>query len=90
MIDENHTTKLQELYDYMQNNMVAKSELDAAIADKEAALAAQDEDYAEKFETAMTAVCDDHACKLQQYSDAVNDNYTNKLKLAEEALDKKY
>mgnify|MGYP003294716188 FL=1 len=90
MIDENHTAKLQELYDFMQNNMVEKSELDAAIADKEAALAAQDEDYAEKFETAMTAVCDDHACKLQQYSDAVNDNYTNKLKLAEEALDKKY
>ena len=51
MIDENHTAKLQELYDYMANNMVTTDTMNAELAK-------QDEDFANKFETAIDAVCE--------------------------------
>ena len=72
MIDENHTTKLQELYDYMQNNMVKREFMDAEIAK-------QDADYANKFETAVDALCDDHACKLEMFKEAIEAKHANDI-----------
>jgi hypothetical protein len=83
MIDENHTTKLQELYDYMQNNMVKREFMDAEIAK-------QDADYANKFETAVDALCDDHACKLEIFKEAIEAKHANDIKVLEESIDKKY
>lgn len=83
MIDENHTTKLQELYDYMQTNMVNRSEIDDALT-------AQDADYAEKFETAIDAICDDHACKLETFKEAIEAKHAGEIKVIKESLDKKY
>jgi hypothetical protein len=83
MLDENHTAKLQELYDYMQNNMIQKSEM-------ETALAAQDEDYANKLETAYNAVCDDHACKLNIFKEAIEAKHVKDIEVIKEDIDKKY
>lgn len=83
MLDENHTAKLQELYDYMTNNMVTKDVMNAELA-------AQDEDFAGKFETAVDALCDDHACKLEMYKEAVEKKHAEDIKVIKESIDKKY
>ena len=86
MIDENHTAKItRRLYDYMQNNMDTKENLN------EMHLAAQDEDYAIKFEIAIDAVCSSHACKLQTFKEAIEAKHAkNELKLLKKILIKKY
>lgn len=83
MLDENHTAKLQELYDYMKANMVAKTEMDAALA-------AQDEDYADKLQCAYDKTCEDHANKLAVYAEAVKAKHAKDIKTIEESMDKKY
>lgn len=83
MLDENHTAKLQELYDYMKANMIAKTEMDAALA-------AQDADYAEKLQCVFDKTCEDHANKLQVYAESIKAKHEQDKKLLEESLDKKY
>ena len=80
MLDENHTAKLQELYDFMT------AKLEAAEADKVKALADQDEEYAEKFETAINAINDDHAAKLETAVNAINDDHAAKFEVAIDAI----
>jgi hypothetical protein len=82
-IDENHTVKLQELYDFMQNNLINKAELDKALI-------AQDEDYANKFETAVGAICEDHANKLQLFKEAIEAKHAKEIHTIKEDIDKKY
>lgn len=80
LLDENHTAKLQELVDYMKNNMVPKADMDAALA-------AQDKEFAGKLEECNEAICEDHAKKLNMFKEAIEKKHANEIKDLKESID---
>ncbi len=83
MVDQSNTEKLQQLHDWMKNNMVSKADMDNALA-------AQDEDYANKFEQALNATDNKHAEQLQMAMEAIDKKRAQQLKFIYESIDKKH
>jgi hypothetical protein len=81
MIDEDHTKKIQEIYEKLS------AEKDAAV---NTALAQQDAEYATKFETAINAIDTKHSNMLTEAVEAVDKAHSEKLVNLYKALDKKH